>query len=193
MKIHTSHHIRPFLISGIRPDTGISVISDNWPNIITITTGFSGIKPDIPVLYKVYIIGGYTKPVIRQSYSWLVAILIRYPTWFWIQTLHLHIRRLIFAKISKFLNYVIWFSVDSSLIDCLLRPFHLSNSLIFVSVFRSMKFDDYFQFPWVLDMGPYTAEGIIAEGSGPRADHSVLYYTSFLRSVLKKHLSCIQS
>ncbi len=26
-----------------------------------------------------------------------------------------------------------------------------------------MKFDDYFQFPWVLDMGPYTAEGIIAE------------------------------
>jgi hypothetical protein len=27
-----------------------------------------------------------------------------------------------------------------------------------------MKFDDYFQFPWVLDMGPYTAEGIIAEG-----------------------------
>jgi ubiquitin carboxyl-terminal hydrolase 9/24 len=25
---------------------------------------------------------------------------------------------------------------------------------------RSLKFDDYFQFPWELDMAPYTAEGI---------------------------------
>ena len=29
--------------------------------------------------------------------------------------------------------------------------------------FRSMKFDDYFSFPRVLNMGPYTAEGISAQ------------------------------
>ena len=28
---------------------------------------------------------------------------------------------------------------------------------------RALKFDDYFEFPWVLDMGPYTAEGISAQ------------------------------
>ena len=25
---------------------------------------------------------------------------------------------------------------------------------------RAVKFDDYFQFPWTLEMGPYTSEGI---------------------------------
>ena len=24
---------------------------------------------------------------------------------------------------------------------------------------RAVKFDDYFQFPWMLEMGPYTSEG----------------------------------
>ena len=28
---------------------------------------------------------------------------------------------------------------------------------------RAVKFDDYFEFPWILDMGPYTAEGISAK------------------------------
>ena len=28
---------------------------------------------------------------------------------------------------------------------------------------RALKFDDYFEFPWILDMGPYTAEGISAQ------------------------------
>eukprot|EP00090_Calanus_glacialis_P047045 TRINITY_DN9530_c0_g1_i3.p1 TRINITY_DN9530_c0_g1~~TRINITY_DN9530_c0_g1_i3.p1 ORF type:complete len:2633 (-),score=502.34 TRINITY_DN9530_c0_g1_i3:271-7929(-) len=28
---------------------------------------------------------------------------------------------------------------------------------------RALKFDDFFEFPWVLDMGPYTAEGISAQ------------------------------
>ena len=28
---------------------------------------------------------------------------------------------------------------------------------------RALKFDDYFEFPWILDMGPYTAEGIAAK------------------------------
>ena len=27
---------------------------------------------------------------------------------------------------------------------------------------RALKFDDYFEFPWILDMGPYTTEGISA-------------------------------
>ena len=31
---------------------------------------------------------------------------------------------------------------------------------------RSMKFDDYFSFPRVLDMGPYTVEGITAQVDG---------------------------
>ncbi len=34
---------------------------------------------------------------------------------------------------------------------------------------RSLKFDDYFQFPWVLDMAPYTAEGIVER---ERSDNS---------------------
>jgi ubiquitin carboxyl-terminal hydrolase 9/24 len=25
---------------------------------------------------------------------------------------------------------------------------------------RALKFDDFFQFPWTIDMGPYTTEGI---------------------------------
>ena len=28
---------------------------------------------------------------------------------------------------------------------------------------RALKFDDYFEFPWILDMGPYTAQGISAK------------------------------
>ena len=28
---------------------------------------------------------------------------------------------------------------------------------------RALKFDDYFEFPWILDMGPYTTEGITAQ------------------------------
>ena len=28
---------------------------------------------------------------------------------------------------------------------------------------RSLKFDDYFEFPWVLDMGPFTSDGIAAK------------------------------
>ena len=28
---------------------------------------------------------------------------------------------------------------------------------------RALKFDDYFEFPWTLDMGPYTTEGITAQ------------------------------
>ena len=39
---------------------------------------------------------------------------------------------------------------------------------------RALKFDDYFQFPWVLDMGPYTAEGI--------ANKVVTSFLSLLRS-----------
>ena len=27
---------------------------------------------------------------------------------------------------------------------------------------RALRFDDYFEFPWIFDMGPYTAEGISA-------------------------------
>jgi ubiquitin carboxyl-terminal hydrolase 9/24 len=31
---------------------------------------------------------------------------------------------------------------------------------------RALKFDDFFQFPWTIDMGPYTTEGIQRAESG---------------------------
>ena len=37
---------------------------------------------------------------------------------------------------------------------------------------RAVKFDDFFKFPWTLEMGPYTAEGIRrAEQQGERMEH----------------------
>jgi len=35
---------------------------------------------------------------------------------------------------------------------------------------RALKFDDYFQFPWELDMAPYTAEGIASKESNDKSD-----------------------
>ena len=32
---------------------------------------------------------------------------------------------------------------------------------------RALKFDDFFQFPWTIDMGPYTTEGIQRAESDP--------------------------
>ena len=54
---------------------------------------------------------------------------------------------------------------------------------------RAVKFDDYFQFPWTLDMGPYTSEGIKRAEMDDQDDGKPARKLSFSKSLENAELS----